>query len=468
MKLKGALTYVALFSLGFLSIGCGPEAETATNETKTLTVWQSDFTADSVEQALDQVEAKTVVLKNQSVKKNLFESLSVDNIAADSGPDVWLIPDDWLEDHRNKLIELPNELVQADSKNKEAPTNLQEYFKANYDSYINDRLLTENGAIAFPGPVKPLVLFVNRQLVSQAYQRWDQANKTASNTERDRVRKLLSSPLTTWSDLTEAVKLITQRSGDTITTAGIALGTADNVPNSTEIFALLAYQQGNNFVDIAKQVALFNGFVAESDNQVRYPGRDALAFMTQFAKPGTDVYSWNNSMPNARQAFLDGKVALLLDFPDFETVIKQQSKRIDYNYNAVPQLLTDTEPVNVVRYYLIAATKGSVDSGRAVTLAQSLSSTNKINVLTRGVSGSYSPFKEQLEKDNNTKKQMGGARFVYKKHHTEFDTIIARMIEDVSVRGQAIDVAVNQAANDITALLQRNEPWPSNRLNEHC
>lgn len=456
--LRQVAAYGALISLGLLSIGCGKKATpAASTETPTMTVWQSDFTPDSVEQALTAVGAKKVKFAPKQLPATTFESHSVDTIAGDEAPDIWLIPDDWLEDHRNKLVELPNALVAPVKNQKDSPANLQEFFKQNYDGYINDRLLTQNGAIAFPGPVKPLVLFVNKTLFSEAYQRWNKANPTATSDAKTATRKILNSPLTTWDDLTAAVKLITQKDDDNITIAGMALGTANNVSNMTDIFALLDYQQGNDFVDIAKQTALFNGFITGSDGNTRYPGRDALTFITEFANPASDVYTWNANMPNARKAFLDGKVAMLIDYPDFQNVIKQQPTKLQTDYMPIPQLLVESKPVNVVRYYLIAATKAAASPDRAITLANGLAGKQVVGNLVRGVSGSFSPYKASLSNDKNTTRMFTGARFVYKKHHLEFDAIMNRMIDDVSVRGQAVDVVVNQAANDITALLQRNE-----------
>ncbi|MDO8471914.1 MAG: ABC transporter substrate-binding protein [bacterium] len=456
--LRQVAAYGALVTLGLLSIGCSKKATPATtNETPTMTVWQSDFTLDSVEQAIDELDAKTVVIKQRQLKPDIFESRSVDAIAGDEAPDVWIIPDDWLEDHRNKLVSIPDNFIQPDKKKPEAPKNIHEYFQQNYASFVNDRLLTNDGALGFPGPVKPLVLFVNKDLLSQTFDRWRKEHPNSSIEERSAISKLLSAPITTWNDLVTIVKLITLRDGTNIQVSGIGLGTANNVPNLTEIFALLDYQQGNDFIDIAKQVALFNGFITQSDGIIRYPGRDALSFITQFADPTKDTYTWNATMPNAREAFLAGKVALILDYPDFAGVIKQQKKRVQYEQYPVPQLLTESNPVNVVRYYIVAPTKASADYSKAITVANGLVSANNIGQLARGINGSYTPYKARLSQDKDVTRLFTGARFVYKKHHAEFDTIMSRMIDDVSVRGQAVDVVVNQAANDITALLQRND-----------
>jgi len=74
-------------------------------ETPTITVWDSFDSEDSFKEIFDQFLAENKGLEIKFVKKDStkFEAESINAFAAGKGPDIWVIPNDWLTKHHDKL-----------------------------------------------------------------------------------------------------------------------------------------------------------------------------------------------------------------------------------------------------------------------------------------------------------------------------------------------------------------------------
>lgn len=441
-------------ALGLLAIGCGSTASnTPTTNAGPMVIWHSDLKTETVEDIANGLSTDSTTVKAEKVE-TAYEWRLVNRIAADTTPDVAIIPNDYIPDNKDKFVTIPADYIKP-SKDGTGAANTKEYFQSNYLDLVNDQLINKDGsAIAFPGPVKELKLFINRRLFGEANERWRQVLQN-NNTESEAVRKALSSPIATWNDFATASQRITQRNGNTIITAGAALGLAQNVEWGQDIYELMVMQQGGNIVDSTKLVALFQNYEKNADGRLIYPGKDALRYFNSYANPNNPNYSWNTDFGSARQAFLDGRVAMIFDYGEFEDVVRQKARdKVDLEVANVPQVTAEGEPVVFVRYYAIGISKGSPQKSKAGTLARKLS-TEQSATLARGLTNSYSAKKADLQAEQITR--LAKAKPIFKLHHSDFDSIMSEMLDDVGLRGQNPDNAVDRAAERINQLLNRND-----------
>lgn len=455
LRARTVFSVCAVLGVGLLAVGCGQQAgETPVEEKPTLTVWYSNFREDTMKRLVDDKQTENSTLISRRFDADKLEPLAVDNIAADTSPDVWILPNDWIPDHINKFITIPDDFWNETELGGHATTTAnitQKYIPA-----IATDLIGEDGRVAgFPGPAQTLVLYKNRTLFSETYNEWLQNNPDASQEEVFNIQRILTQDIVTWDDFVAASNMITRRGpGGDVTRAGAAIGTAANVAFANDIVQLMMYQQGGKVVDSVKRIALFNIFEKRADGQTYFPGKDALTFYTSFADSSNKNYSWNASFSNSRQSFMDGKVAMVIDYPELEDVIIQNKTSISYEKKAVPQLYKDRDQANFARYYVAAVTKASQNQRLAAALAKVVMIDGGSSLIG-GWSGSSTPLLDNSTSSSDINlKQLQTAKTVYKRHHILFDQAFSEMIDDVAVRKLTIDNAINRGAERITNILQ--------------
>src|SRR3989344_5228861 len=196
-------------------------------------------------------------------------------LAIDEGPDMVLISQEQLVSERNKLSVIPySSISQRDFLDTFVP--------------VTELYLTDKGTYGIPILVDPLVMYYNRTLFASAG---------------------VPQPPATWEAVLGLSDRITVRSGGQITRSLLSFGEYDNVQNARGILSLLLLQAGTPVTELSNgklRAALNHGpEVSGTSGSI-----SALSFYTQFSDPAKTVYSWNRALPNARQAFLAGDLAL--------------------------------------------------------------------------------------------------------------------------------------------------------------
>lgn len=239
-----------------------------------------------------------------------YEKTVVDALAANQGPDIWMIHHTWLTKHQNKLVPMPEALPGSS-----APLmTLRQYQDRFVDVASVD--LVRNGRIyGMPLYVDTLALYYNKSLLASA---------------------AIASPPKTWADMLSAVAKITRRDvNETIQLAGAALGTARNVNRSTDILMMLMLQSGVQMTDESGSSATFSRSV---DGQA--VGERSLQFYTDFANPRQQVYTYNDSQDYSIDAFVTGKAAMMINYSHQIPVIQNRAPRLDWGIAPVPQATT--------------------------------------------------------------------------------------------------------------------------------
>ena len=212
-------------------------------------------------------------------RADTFDAELVEVLASGTGPDAILLSHDLIVRHKDKVFPIPYESF---SVRQFADTFVQE----------GEMYLIREGVLALPFSIDPLVMFWNRDLFSTAG---------------------ISQPPTAWDEFfTLAADLTRADNARNVTLSAVALGEWSNVEHAKEILSLLIMQAGNPIIAVTG-----SGPVSVLDQKGEGstpPTESALRFYTEFSNSAKMAYSWNRSLPNSKDMFLAGDLAVYFGF----------------------------------------------------------------------------------------------------------------------------------------------------------
>ncbi|HEY4510623.1 MAG TPA: extracellular solute-binding protein, partial [Candidatus Paceibacterota bacterium] len=239
------------------------------------------FPSRDMELVLNEIKSEAIkFFEINYVEKNpeTFESELLNALASGKGPDAWFITQDAILKSKNRLHAIPFASLSERSFN---------------DTFIDGANLFlektkergETGTIAVPVLVDPIVLYVNKDLLSssgiaKAPEYWDQF-------------------------LTDIPKLTRKDERGNVTVSGAALGEFENVTNAKEIISMFILERGNPIVD----PNTYEVTIRERGESLLDPGENSLGFFNEFSNPNKVSYSWNRSLPESQKAFSAGSLA---------------------------------------------------------------------------------------------------------------------------------------------------------------
>ncbi len=362
-----------------------------------------------------------------------YEAKVVDAIASGKGPDIWLIRNDWLPKHLPKLIAAPSTLSWSTDK---SITDLDAL-----KNYLSPAIYTQNSSqgslYALPVSTDSLALYINTSVLADVVK--EEEDSTAS-------LDLLSQNPKTWDDVAKLAQLITKKDKKGITRSGIALGTIDNTYAATDVLLAMLYQRGGKLYTDDQSVSLHLAATNSS-----FPGRDSLDFFSSFALPNNPNYSWNSSMGDPVQAFLNGKTGMLVAYSSLQVDLLKLNKDFsDYKIVNLPQfkepILPTESPINYAVYWTHVVPKNSPNTELAWQLLRSIADPNLLRAYERttlkpvlGSEGEGRLFAEQAT-----------TSAVASKPEWQFvDATLQTMVKDVIDRGQAVQTAIDTAAEQL-------------------
>lgn len=151
-----------------------------------------------------------------------------------------------------------------------------------------------------------------------------------------------------WDEFQAAVKKITKydKASGAVLQSGTALGTGRTVPGSDDLLSILFKQSGVDMVGKNGKV-VFNA--APMYNREPTVAMGVLNFYTDFANPARDTYTWSDSLGNALDNFVAGKVGFFFGYSYHLPVIRARAPQL--NFRLMPLLQLNPEsPVNVANY----------------------------------------------------------------------------------------------------------------------
>lgn len=193
----------------------------------------------------------------------------------------------------------------------------------------------------------------------------------------DLFRTAGKTPPRSWTELKKiACEMTTRDSQGKITTAGVAMGTANNVDHWSDTLALMMLQNG---ADLTNPAACSDESGSAVESGSLCLGRDALTFYTIFASDqacsGESVNPgavWDRFMPTSTYAFATGSLAMYFA-PSWRAYeIKELNPSLNFKVIPIPQL--EGNKVAWASYWVEAVSKNSENKEEAWEFLKYLSS----------------------------------------------------------------------------------------------
>lgn len=354
-----------------------------------------------------------------------YEDEVISALATGKGPDIWLIHNTWLPEHMDKLAPMPDSIMTPDL-----------YGEVFVDVALYDMQGTDEKLYGIPLSVDTLALYYNKDFFNTAG---------------------LTAPPATWTEFKSYVKDLTQvDSFGNIELAGASLGTSKNVSRAVDILYLLMLQNGTQMTNDDKTKATFGEKAKTPDGEIYSPGLDALLFYTDFADPKKSVYTWNPSMHNSLDAFIEEKSAMFFGCAYQDAVIKSKAPKLNYDIAYVPQIEETSKEINYANYWAEVVSTTSEHQEEAWTFLSYLSKKENVedycNVTMRPASRK-DVIEIQLQ-DPTLKifaKQALTARSWYQADSGAIEGIFSNLIESIALDEKdpedGVDEAVKQVSN---------------------
>ena len=434
------LSLILLFALLVTGCGFGCKKESDTEKVN-LTVWQVWDEKKVFEDLINTYEKENKNIKITYIKKDYqnFEKDFIDALAEEKGPDIISIHNDWIPEHKGKLVPCPIDVI--------SPVD----FKMTFVDVAGDELISEVKIIdpktkketsqdqvyAVPLSVDTLALYYNKDLLNSAH---------------------ISRPPYTWEELREMSRRLTsQDRWGNIIKSGVALGTSTSISRSADILQMIMLQKNTIMVDIDKKEARFN-----RDVKGKYPGRDALDFYTSFALPKSENYTYNRALGFSTDGFPEGKVVMMLGYSYMIDTLKMKAPGLNYGVAEAPQESIGDEKITFPNYWPLAVTNNSKYPGKAWGFIKWLTERENLKVYYTNTNLPPSrrdliSFYENDEKLSIFSSQALTAKSWYKIDSQTVEEIFNTMISDIVLGKETVEGAINKGAEILTQLMRTRE-----------
>lgn len=284
--------------------------------------------------SLDRSGVRPLLIRYVEKDPETFERDLVEAIADGRGPDLVFIPDSLIISLARRIQSVPLDKV------------TQRYFLDTYGQAA-ETFWGPNGAFGAPIAIDPFFFFWNRDHLQSAG---------------------IAKPPTQWSAIPGLSERLTVRDRSfEISRSTIALGESANINNARDIVATFLLQSGNSITEYSGQslVATLGG------NKVQ-TSVDALTFFTQFSNPTYPLYTWNRSLPEARDAFIADRLTFYLGFASEARIIRDKNPNLNFDIAPMPQPLSAKIKTTLARSYGIVALRTSPKSSDALSVILSI------------------------------------------------------------------------------------------------
>jgi multiple sugar transport system substrate-binding protein len=282
------------------------------------------------------------------VEKNslTFEHDLLESLAEGKGPDIIVLSDEMVVKYAQKIVPYPY-------------TNFPERdFRDSY-TQASEIFLSPGGVLAIPFAIDPLVMYWNRTILSNAG---------------------ITKPPSDWTALAGFAEKISRRDKAlNITRSAVAFGEYDNITNAKDIIISLMLQTGNQLVK--RNGATLKSAIAESS----FPIPLVFDFYTQFSNPTLPIYSWNRALPNSREMFLSGDLAIYFGFGSELANLRNLNPNLDFDVAPFPQRELSEVRAVAGRVYGLAVLKGSSNPLNAFQVISKLVVPSEANELSTAI-----------------------------------------------------------------------------------
>lgn len=421
----GVIALAVLVALGLLTgflpglRETGPQAQPFTLEIWGVgdppELWQE------IASAYQQKVARGATIKFQAKDPASYETELVNAMASGTGPDIFFLPDELVEKHRDKIRPLSDGMLGYQSK------NLGAIFA---DGLVAAMASPAGELWGTPLYFDTLALLYNRDYFNSAN---------------------IPQPPETWEALSGQVQALTRYTEvGSIRRSGAALGRASNVEHAADILLALLYQSGSAVIDEARRVS------AISNPKTR----EALAFLAAFTDPTRKTYSWNAAFGNSLEAFSRGETAMAFGYAADVKRVAALNPQLNFAVAPLPQQAGSETQVHYGRFTLLAVSRLSKNVDQAWRFLLWLQSRDPQKTYIDALG--LPPARRDLSKSKPPREylvtfydQVLSSRTLPVTGDRWLAPILDDMIESVVNRKFSVDQAVSRAANEINAQLSR-------------
>jgi ABC-type glycerol-3-phosphate transport system substrate-binding protein len=330
---------VLIFS-GLLKIGGSSTSATALSGK--IVIWGTFDNPDITKVFSDATDTPTTrELTVSYVKKDqaTYQQALIEAFANGTGPDLFFLPSSMIVKNESFVYKIPY------------VSYPQKTFQ---DSFVDgaDVFLASDGVIGFPVVVDPMVLYYNRDLLSN---------------------ESIATVPTTWDQLFSLNSQLTKKKDNgTILQSMIALGNFDNVSHAKDIIATLLLQNGDSIMK-RNTTGVESVFSVSTSGASISPAEAVMNFFTGFSTASDSSYSWNRALPKSIDQFTGGKLAFYLGRAS--ELFKIQSVNPNLSFDVADILQTKGAPKKTFgEFYALSVNKNSKNLTTAFTVAGMLSS----------------------------------------------------------------------------------------------
>ncbi len=385
----------------------------------TLKIWKPFVDTDKMQPIITAYQQKHPNVTIEYVKKNIenYEADLLDSLAARRGPDIYSINNTWLPRYEDKASPAPEKLY-----------TIKEYKETFVDVLTTD-LIKDNKIYGTALWVDSLGLYYNKDLLGTAG---------------------IATPPKTWLELAQHSRRVTRQStSGYFDRSGVAIGTNRNVNRAVDIVYLLMLQAGVVPWSADGSVPQFANSLIRQGNSVN-PGVEAVNFYTSFSNPNTENYTWNENSDYSVDAFANGRAAYLFGYAYTRSQIDSKAPNLNYDVANVPQYNLTNPSVNYANYFAEVVSDQSEVKDWAWDFLKFATSKE---VLDKYYANDKQPSsRRDLIELQSQDTEIGvfahanlTAKSFYKADETKFDGIIAEMIDNIVLKGQAVEQALSQA-----------------------
>ncbi len=265
-----------------------------------------------------------------------FESELTNALASGTGPDLFLLRQDYALKNAGKAVVIPLSVLS------------EAQFENTFIEAANP-FLAQDGVIAVPAFADPLILYWNKDMLANAG--YAQAPKY-------------------WDELYGiAQKASKKDESGALTKSAIALGEYRNITNAKDIIATLILQAGGDITAYDASGRLIPALTPRAGGASTQATVSATRFYTEFADPSKNQYSWNRSMLESQKVFAAGDVALYIGYASEAPLITRINPNLNFGLAPIPQIRSASNAVNTAHVWGLAASRAGKNPNGAITVA---------------------------------------------------------------------------------------------------
>jgi multiple sugar transport system substrate-binding protein len=360
-----------------------------------------------------------IKVKYQQINFNNYEDVLVNQLAAGTGPDVFMFHSTWLPKHFDKITPVGTERFNISEVNRLFPTVVRQDFAPS------------EVVFSLPLYIDTLALYYNKEIFDT---------------------KGIAIPPRTWLEFQDTVLKTRQkdRAGNLFQPGAAIGGSSRNISRATDILNLLFLQTGNPMVDSRFTQANFAS-----------RGRQAFNYYLRFSNPNDDFYTWNKYQPFSADLFAEGKLPMMLHYRAQAFDIKQRSPFLSFGVASAPHPATPGPEVSYADYYGLAVSNSSLNPQAAWEFIIHVTTDPKASNIYLSSTGMPPALRSSIkEKLNDPElgifaKQALTARSWPQIDNRAVEVSFSKMIESVMEGRLRTDQALRQAESEITQLMSR-------------